>query len=99
MDPGIRLLMIEDVREEAELASHQLRRAGIEHVLERVETEAQLRRALEIFDPSLILSDFSLPQFDGMAALRLAMELRPEIPFVFFSGTIGEERAIDALKN
>ncbi len=99
MDSGIRLLMIEDVREEAELASHQLRRAGIEHVLERVETEAQLRRALEIFDPSLILSDFSLPQFDGMAALRLATELRPEIPFVFFSGTIGEERAIDALKN
>ncbi|HEU4530223.1 MAG TPA: EAL domain-containing protein [Steroidobacteraceae bacterium] len=99
MEPGIRLLMIEDVAEEAELASHQLRRAGIEHVLERVETEAQLREALATFDPSLILSDFSLPRFDGMAALRLATALRPEIPFVFFSGTIGEERAIDALKN
>jgi len=99
MDNGIRLLMIEDAKEEAELASHQLRRAGIEHVFERVETEEQLRAALNTFDPAIILSDFSLPSFDGMSALRIANEMRPEIPFVFFSGTIGEERAIDALKN
>ncbi len=99
MENGIRLLMIEDAREEAELASHQLRRAGIEHTFERVESEPELRRALDSFDPSLILSDFTLPSFDGMSALKVASELRPDIPFVFFSGTIGEERAIEALKS
>jgi len=99
VETGIRLLMIEDVKEEAELASAQLRRAGVEHVIERVDTEEGLRTALDTFDPSLILSDFTLPRFDGMSALRIASDLRPETPFVFFSGTIGEERAIEALKS
>lgn len=99
MDAGIRLLMVEDVAEEAALASHHLQRAGIEHQLHRVETESDLRHALADFNPSLILSDFSLPQFDGMSALRISQELKPEVPFVFFSGTIGEERAIEALKS
>lgn len=99
MEHGIRLLMVEDVKEEAELASLQLRRAGLDHVLERVDSEEGLRAALEEFDPSLILSDFTLPSFDGMSALRIASELKPEVPFLFFSGTIGEERAIEALKS
>lgn len=98
-DPGIRLLMVEDVADEARLASLQLSRAGIEHEFVRVDTEAALRHALDEFEPALILSDFSLPHFDGMSALRVARELKPEVPFVFFSGTIGEERAIEALKS
>src|SRR5262249_14177823 len=60
-------------------------------------TEAALRTALRDFAPSLILSDFSLPQFDGLTALRIAHEVAPEVPFIFVSGTIGEERAIEAL--
>src|SRR5690242_10460506 len=95
-DPGLRLLMVEDVADEARLASLQLSRAGIEHHYLRVDTEAGLRQALDDFDPALILSDFSLPQFDGMSALRIAREVKPHLPFVFFSGTIGEERAIEA---
>jgi len=51
-----------------------------------------VRPAADEFDPSLILSDFTLPCFDGMSALRIAQEMKPEVPFVFFSGTIGEER-------
>src|SRR6185437_11159835 len=93
----IRILFVEDLDYEAELALSQLRRAGIECTSVRVETEAGLREALEKFSPNLILSDFSLPQFDGVSALRIASQLAPEVPFIYVSGTIGEERAIDAL--
>jgi diguanylate cyclase (GGDEF)-like protein len=93
----IRILFVEDLEYEAELALAQLRRAGIECTSLRVETEAALRDALDKFSPNLILSDFSLPQFDGISALRIAHQVAPEIPFIYVSGTIGEERAIDAL--
>lgn len=92
-----RVLLIEDVPVEAELIVHQLRKGGFLPRWQRVETEAGLRAALDEFRPSVILSDFSLPQFDGLGALRIARELAPDIPFIFVSGTIGEELAIDAL--
>jgi len=60
--------------------------------------EAQLRDALRERLPNFILSDFSLPGFDGMAALAISQALAPDVPFIFLSGTIGEERAIDALR-
>jgi diguanylate cyclase (GGDEF)-like protein len=97
-DKVLRLLMVEDVAVEADLALRHLRTAGLECTQMRVETEAQLRAALDEFAPDIILSDFSLPQFNGLAALSIAHELAPDVPFIFVSGTIGEERAIDALR-
>jgi signal transduction histidine kinase len=64
-----------------------------------VETENDFRRELDEFQPHVVLSDYSMPQFDGMAALDIARECHPEIPFVFVSGRMGEEYAIGALKN
>jgi len=61
-----------------------------------VETESEMRTALQEFPADVILSDFSLPRFDGMSALTIAREMCPHIPFIFVSGTIGEERAINA---
>ena len=92
-----RVLLVEDSPVEAELIIHQLRKPGFAFSWERVDTEAALRAALETFRPAVILSDFSLPQFDGLAALRIARECAPDVPFIFVSGTIGEERAIEAL--
>lgn len=94
---NIRVLFVEDVPEEVELAVHQLQRKGIGCVHQRVETEHQLREALRDFRPDLVLSDHRLPQFDGQSALRIARDVAPDIPFIFLSGTIGEERAIEAL--
>ncbi|MEX2240775.1 MAG: PAS domain-containing protein, partial [Burkholderiales bacterium] len=96
---AIRLLLVEDVAADAELEVRELKRAGmsIEHRL--VDTEEQFRVELERFSPHVILSDFSMPQFDGMAALALAREAAPGVPFIFVSGTLGEEYAIRALKN
>ena len=95
----IRILLAEDVASDAELEVRELKRAGmrVEHRL--VESEEQFRLELERFSPHVILSDFSMPHFDGMAALALAREAAPGVPFIFVSGTIGEEYAIRALKN
>lgn len=63
-----------------------------------VATERGFRAALAAFSPDVILADHTMPGFSGMAALGLARELRPEVPFIFVSGTLGEEAAIGALK-
>ena len=95
----MRLLLIEDVPTDAELEIRELKRAGLRVVHRVVDTEDAYREALRDFRPDLILSDFTMPHFDGMLALALARELVPDVPFIFVSGTIGEEYAIGALKN
>jgi diguanylate cyclase (GGDEF)-like protein/PAS domain S-box-containing protein len=92
-----RVLFIEDVEVEAELMVNQLQRAAFAFRWQRVETADELRAALEEFAPTIVLSDFSLPQFDGLSALQIVHERTPDVPFIFVSGTIGEERAIEAL--
>jgi diguanylate cyclase (GGDEF)-like protein/PAS domain S-box-containing protein len=96
---AIRVLLVEDVATEAELEVRELRRAGLAVTHKVVDTEARFVEALHAFAPDIILSDFSMPHFDGMSALRIARERAPDIPFIFVSGTIGEEYAIRALKN
>ena len=97
--PTIRILLTEDVGADAELEVRELKRAGLRLVHRVVDSESSFTAALREFAPDVILSDFTMPGFDGMAALALARELSPEVPFIFVSGTIGEEYAIRALKN
>ncbi len=98
MEQELRLLILEDVAAEAELAVRELETAGLDCTWQRVESETEFRSGLRELRPDLILSDFSLPRFDGMTALAVAVAEAPETPFLFVSGTIGEERAIEALK-
>jgi diguanylate cyclase (GGDEF)-like protein/PAS domain S-box-containing protein len=95
----LKVLLVEDEPSDAELVIRELKRAGISCVGCRVDTEVDFRRELHQFEPNLILSDFNMPQFDGMAALAIAHALRPDIPFIFVSGTLGEDYAIRALKS
>jgi diguanylate cyclase (GGDEF)-like protein len=95
----VRVLLTEDVAADAELEVRELRRAGLRVTSLVVETEETFVQALHDFAPDVILSDFSMPGFDGMAALALVREFAPDVPFVFVSGTIGEEYAIRALKS
>ena len=99
MGQELRILVIEDVPTDAELEVRELKRAGLRVVHRVVDTEDTYRDALRDFRPDVILSDFSMPHFDGMMAMALARELVPDVPFIFVSGTIGEEYAIRALKN
>ncbi|MBI3919050.1 MAG: GAF domain-containing protein [Betaproteobacteria bacterium] len=95
----IRVLMVEDIATDAEMELRELRRSGMSVESRVVDTEDGFRRALADFGPHVILSDFSMPDFDGMTALAIARETSPDIPFIFVSGTIGEEYAIRALRN
>jgi diguanylate cyclase (GGDEF)-like protein len=96
---AIRVLLTEDVPADAELEVRELKRAGLAVSHRTVDSEPAFVGALREFAPDIILSDFSMPGFDGMAALALARQLSPDTPFIFVSGTIGEEYAIRALRN
>jgi diguanylate cyclase (GGDEF)-like protein/PAS domain S-box-containing protein len=92
------VLIVEDTETDVELALRRLRMDGIECSCRRVETEESLLTELRKRDYDIILSDFSLPKFNGLDALAIAIREAPDIPFIFVSGTIGEERAIEALR-
>ncbi len=98
VEDRIRILLVEDNEVEAEITRRHLQASGIHHVSVRVDTEQTMRAAFADFKPTIILSDFTLPTFDGLSALAIAQECAPDIPFLFVSGTIGEERAIEALR-
>src|SRR5487761_686977 len=98
MEQALRLLILEDAAAEAELAVRALETAGLDCSWRCVESETDFRAGLRELRPDIVLSDFSLPQFDGMSALSIAVQEVPDTPFIFVSGTIGEERAIEALK-
>ncbi len=99
MKKHIRILMVEDDPADAELIKHALRKDGLSFVLERVETGEDYLRVLAKTPPDVILSDYALPTFDGYAALAIAQKNCPEVPFIFVTGTMGEEVAIETLKN
>lgn len=97
MTSAIRILHLEDDLSDAELISSMLNAEGIVSEIVRVETEKEFTKALDRGGFDIIIADYSLPSYDGMSALESAREKRPDIPFIFVSGAIGEELAISAL--
>ena len=95
----LNILHIEDSREDCDLVRELLLSNGLNCEIQRVETRAQVFDALEGRSFDLILADCKLPNFSGLHALEIARALKPEIPFIFLSGTIGEQTAIDSLRN
>jgi PAS domain S-box-containing protein/diguanylate cyclase (GGDEF)-like protein len=98
MEERLRLLMVEDSPADAALLLRELRSLNrpIDH--ERVASERELLAALAGFEPDVILSDYSMPGFSGLDALEIVLARAPSVPFVYVSGTLGEERAIEALQ-
>lgn len=97
LDPR-QILMLEDVETDAELIRAELSRADIRFDTSRVTSRDGFALALEARSPDLILMDYNLPAFDGSEALQMALAEHPTVPIVFVSGAIGEERAIETLK-
>ena len=97
MSTPLRLLLVEDSASDAELLVRELQRAGFDPQWRRVETEADYVAGLDE-PPDLILSDYSLPQFDGLRALKRLRESGRDIPFILISGALGEEAAVEAMK-
>jgi PAS domain S-box-containing protein len=94
----LRILSIEDDPKDSKLIQDLLETEDIVCEVTRVDTEPALLACLEQGGIDLILADYSLPSFDGISALKFAMKACPEVPFIFVSGTLGEEVAIEALK-
>jgi PAS domain S-box-containing protein len=98
MPHPLRILSIEDDPKDAKLIQDLLEAEGVVCEVTRVDTQAALVASLEQGGIDLILADYSLPSFDGISALKFAMKACPDVPFIFVSGTLGEEVAIEALK-
>jgi signal transduction histidine kinase len=95
--PSMRILHLEDDPIDTELVCELLKNEEICAEIDRIDTLEAFRDGLAKGEYSVILSDYSVPGVDPVEALQVARELRPEIPFLFLSGTIGEEMAIELL--
>ena len=99
MKSSLRVLNLEDNENDAELNKHMLSARWPKIEFQRVDTAGDFIAAIERGEVDLILSDYTMPGFSGQQALALARETCPEVPFLFVSGTIGEDTAIESLKN
>ena len=99
MQNHMNILHLEDDRLDADLIRETLAAQGTVAEMQLVQTESAFRAALQGGNVDLVLSDYSLPGFNGLSALRIVREMNPELPFIFVSGTIGEEIAIESLKS
>jgi signal transduction histidine kinase len=99
MKTPLHILHLEDDPNDAALIKSTLEADGLTCAITRVQTQDAFVAALERGGIDLILSDFSMPAFDGLSALKIARDRFPDIPFILVSGTLGEERAIDSLKS
>ncbi|MCY1077590.1 sensor histidine kinase [Archangium lansingense] len=96
--PPLRVLLLEDDPLDAELIQARLERDGLSVALSRVDSDGSFTQALADHGHELILADYNIPGFGGTRALELARHARPQLPFIFVSGALGEERAIELMK-
>jgi len=94
----IRVLIIEDLPTDGELAEREVRLVIPGSVFERVETLEEMLASLETFKPDIILSDFKLPNFDGLTALKIAQKNAPDVPFIVLTGSMNEDTAVECMK-
>ena len=98
MEKIIRILIVEDIPADAALAQREISRVLNPVEFTRVDTEKEFIRALDEFNPDLIVSDYNMPSFDGMSALKIAMKRVPYTPFIIHTGSINEDTAVDCMK-
>jgi signal transduction histidine kinase len=95
---SLRILLLEDDPSDAELVQATLEADQLVCDVNVIKTRAEFLTGLESQQIDLVLADYKLPSFDGLSALKLLLSIRPDLPFIFVSGTFGEESAIEALK-
>ncbi len=98
MDRALRILLVEDAEMDAQVQFRELKRSGLSFEARRVQTESDYLIQLAQYAPDIIVSDYSIPGFGGMRALEIARERVPDLPFVFVSGAMGEDKAVELLK-
>jgi signal transduction histidine kinase len=98
MTDVLKILILEDFEEDADLLKINLKRQGVVFEAVVVDNREDFEKQLTCFNPTVVLSDHSLPQFDSNLALEVCREIRPEIPFILVTGTVSEEFAVLSLK-
>ncbi len=93
-----RILILEDEAWDAEMAQRILADAGLSFTAVVVDTRTSFVEQMAVFRPDIILSDYHLPGFSGQEALKIAQELYPDIPFIIWSGVLGDEAAVELIK-
>jgi DNA-binding NtrC family response regulator len=93
-----RILIVDDSADDAELLARVLKRAGHELVFERVDTAEEMTTSLRDHSWDIVISDYSMPRFNGIEALNLLRQRAHDVPFILVSGTVGEEVAVQAMK-
>jgi DNA-binding NtrC family response regulator len=99
MKKKLKIVFIEDSDYDIDLVYHQLNKSKIKYISEHVKTGEALEHVLAKCKPDIILSDYALPSFDGLSAFHIKQKIYPDIPFIIVSGTIGEENAVELIKN
>lgn len=98
MNKVLRVLFVEDCEDDVVLLVRELRRGGYTPRMQRVDTAASFREALSNDEWDIVISDYSMPGFNGLQALAIHCELAPELPFILISGTVGEQIAVESMK-
>jgi DNA-binding NtrC family response regulator len=94
----LEILIVEDNPNDAELNERAIREVLTGCVFKRVETQEDFLKALDEFKPDIIVSDYIMPSFDGMTALKLTLERAPLTPFIIVTGSMNEDTAVDCMK-
>ena len=98
MDRALKILLVEDAGADAQLLFRELKRSGLAFDARRVQTESDFLLQLVGYSPDIIVSDFSIPGFGGVRALEITRQHMPELPFVFVSGALGEDKEAELLR-
>jgi diguanylate cyclase (GGDEF)-like protein/PAS domain S-box-containing protein len=94
----VRVLVLEDVASDADLEIRALQNAGINVIARRAEARQEFTQALDEFMPDVVLADYNLPQFDGLAAIELVRKRSPDLPVILVTGVLGDEAAVQLIK-
>src|ERR1044071_6783609 len=98
MAKPLRVLIVEDLEDDAQLVLRELRQSGYEPSHLRVDTAGDMNEALENQEWDIVISDHRMPQFSSQAALDLLKKKNPDLPFIIVSGSIGEDAAVAAMR-
>lgn len=98
MDETIKILLLEDQRSDAELAEYEIKKTIKTYQIKWVDNRGAYIQALESFNPEIIISDYNLPNFNGLEALKIKQSIKPDIPLIIFTGSINEDTAVNCMK-
>ena len=98
MNKELRVLLVEDSEDDATLLIRALKKGGVQPIVERVETEDEMNKALKKQDWDVVIADYVLPRFSGLDAISVLKKSEQDLPFIIVSGKIGEETAVEAMR-